>query len=188
MPSSRTFANLPHLDAILPILAVVLMLLYWLPQLIPWSPDDRKKETVRHWEDSPQTTPLHSADLFRFRDLNRDNIVPPSDFEQATVILEQIENFWIELQEISKEENFRREDFAPSIRLDDWKRRLDSFHAARPDASVVGSDIHRLSEQLLAVGIDYVVNPLLSERDSIPEEWFIHYYLPVAREAVERQE
>lgn len=187
MPS--VYAGLKVPFALIFIFAVLIAVLSsFAPSPIP-PPDPRsfgpgQDEAVWHLKHSQRTSPLTSQDLYRFRGNGQDNIVPPSDRLQAELHLKRIERLWYELKEISQEEGFRREGFAVHTKLGDWKRRLDTLRSNGVAKDVVGSDIYRLTDNLLAVGIDYATNPFFREKDSVLEEWFTNYYLPVARESV----
>lgn len=171
---------------------VFITIVHFSPPLISLpkpKPFDRTRNMIRELEHSAQTLPLTSKELHRLREHAdfQKRIVPPGDIERAKGILNEIESFWQELQDISTEPGFRREAFSPRSRLGDWKRRLDALHRSIPAEEIIGSDIHVLPDKLIAVGIDYATNPFLfgdDEHDSVMEEWFVNYYLPMAEESI----
>lgn len=190
MPATRTWKDLKALLATVFILVVIITATYFSPPLIPLpapEPFNRNKEIIKAFEHSAQTHPLTSEELHRFRESRLEEIILPTDIEQATAFLNEIESLWEELQEISQEQGFRREQFAPHTRLGDWKRRIDTLYQTAPSSEIIGSDIHALPDKLIAVGIDYATNPFLFKEESSIEEWFVNYYLPMAKQSIGRE-
>ena len=122
-----------------------------------------------------------SSDLFRIRQTNLENILPPTDFEQARVLLSECETLWNELQAFKDDPALRLQSFSPDSRFAQWRERAEYLHDNRPSKAFVGSDIHRLTDRMLGVANDYAGT---IDYPSSQEEWFVNYFLPMAKKSL----
>lgn len=93
MPSRFAWKNWKAPCALVFILAVIITALFFAPPLVPLpapKPYDRNQDIIFHLKHSQQIPSLTSTDLYRFREIHREHIVPPADIVQAEAFLKQI--------------------------------------------------------------------------------------------------
>ena len=131
---------------------------------------------------------VDSATLLQFRNHPDNMIIPPADIALATEILDQSEALWAELQEFKDDADLRQIRFAEDTRYGDWMQKLRLLIESRPPKEVIGSDLYQLPVQLQIVAQDCAGRKIGCYEQTIEEEKFRNYYLPVARQSVNESE
>lgn len=174
MPTTRTWKDLKAPLAILLLIAGIMVLAYFSPPLV----DVPEPVLPAQGESLPGVT---SADLHRWRLENRLNALPPTDKLLAKEHLVKCEFLWNELLTFQDDPEFQKVRFSSGSRFARWRERTFDLYWHGPDRTILGSDIHRLAGAMLGVSNDFAGGAV---HNSSQEEWFVNFYLPMAREAV----